>query len=175
MIYQENEWNTWLSNIAMRYPLGNRLIESERGKEVIKIFLEENKRAFNWRRDDYDTFWIDVQLATYYGFGDAEIRFMIRTQMGLEHYKEHSEERKAYAEMMRGMEKLKKICFPEIFSDGKPKQESNIEFNVEIMRQTTDIFENKLYGDLLSFVPGDFGYQVKSTNGDILNENLDRK
>lgn len=67
------------------------------------------KKDFNWHRSDEDTFWIDIQLFVKYGLSDQDIITVCRMQPGVENYKKHSEERNAYAEMMRGIKKLRGI------------------------------------------------------------------
>ena len=44
-----------------------------------------------------------------YKLSDKEIRFILKQQPGIQNYSKHSDERKAYAEFMRGLEKLRKI------------------------------------------------------------------
>lgn len=175
MSYQEQEWSKWIGNIAIRRPENNHLLESNRGKEIVRVMLEENKRAFNFRRCDYDTFWADAQLFTFYKFDKNEVRFIMRTQMGLTHHDKHREERNAYAEMMRGFDKLKKLHFPEIFNPLTPAEEQQRLFDLEMHRNLTDKFENALYGDLIPWLNGDYDFQVRSLSGAVINENIDKK
>jgi len=72
--------------------------------------LEDFEReTFNWRRGDPDTFWIDVQLFTKYKLSDEDIKFVLKMQAGIDQHSNYADERNAYAEMIRGMNKLKKI------------------------------------------------------------------
>lgn len=100
---------SWLGEVLSSRPKNSYLIESSRGKEVEKLCLEIEKESFNWRRSDEDTFWVDVQLFIKYKLSNEEIKFVCNQQPGIKNYKKHSKERNAYAEMMRGMEKLRKF------------------------------------------------------------------
>lgn len=105
---KEKTWNEWLFEVMTRRPKGNRYLDSERGMEVGKLCLQVEREALPWRRSDVDTFWLDVQLCTKYGLDDEQVRFVFELQPGIESYMEHGVERKAYGEMMRGLEKLRK-------------------------------------------------------------------
>lgn len=157
MTYQEDVWGNWLMQIISCQPKNNKLIESPRGSEVLAIVLEEEKRAFNWRRSDLDTFWIDVQMYVRYGLEDNEIRFICRQQPGIKSYDRHGEERKAYAEMMRGLDKLKQVNFPEIFNKGISKDEQERLFEEEMMRTVTERIETTLYGSPIRWDKSDYG------------------
>ena len=161
MSYHENEWGQWLMEVAARMPLDNKLIQSEKGQQLLKVMLEEEKRAFNWRRGDSETFWIDLQMFTYYGMGDDSVRFICRTQMGLNNHDKYANERNAYAEMIRWLEKLKKINFPDIFTPEKSKTEQERLFHDEMMKSVTEKIEVKLYGNTLRWDKSEYGYEVK--------------
>lgn len=102
-------WLEWLDKVMKSRPSGNILLDSQRGIEVGRLCLELKKKDFNWHRSDEDTFWIDIQLFVKYGLSDQDIITVCRMQPGVENYKKHSEERNAYAEMMRGIKKLRGI------------------------------------------------------------------
>lgn len=121
--YNERVWKEWLAKVMLSKPKGNKLLDSKRGIEVTKLMLDCERKSFNWRRGDWDAFWIDVQMAVKYKLTDTEIRFMMRQQPGITNHDTHKEERNAYAEMMRGMEKLMKIQFPEAFTQGSVNKE----------------------------------------------------
>lgn len=102
-------WNEWLATVMQNRPKNNRYIDSERGIEIAKIIFNFERDNFNWRRSDEDTFWVDVQLFVKYKISDDEVLFICKNQGGIENFKKHSEERNAYAEMMRGLEKLRRL------------------------------------------------------------------
>lgn len=102
-------WNEWLATVMQNRPKNNRYIDSERGIEIAKIIFNFERDNFNWRRSDEDTFWIDVQMFVKYKLSDDEVLFICKNQGGIENFKQHSEERNAYAEMMRGLEKLRRL------------------------------------------------------------------
>lgn len=104
----DDEYYSWLAKILSIRPKNNTYLESERGIEVAKICMNVQRKQFSWRRSDDDTFWIDVQLFTKYKLTDEEIMFALNLQPGIGAYFENSEERRAYGELVRGMEKLKK-------------------------------------------------------------------
>lgn len=160
MTYQESVWGQWLMKIAASRPKDNKHIESQRGQEILAVMLEEEKRAFNWRRSDLDTFWIDVQLFTLYGFEDNIVRFLCRQQPGIDNHNKHKAERNAYAEMMRGMDKLKKIQFPEIFDKHLPEDEEQRLFEEGMMRTVTERIEDVLHGSPIRWDKHDYGYRV---------------
>ena len=103
------EFKEWLCKIISIKPKGNYYLDSTRGQEVTKLMLEFERDDFNWHRSDEDTFWIDVQLCVKYKLSNEEILFMLKQQPGTENYQKHSAERNAYAEMMRGFNKLRQI------------------------------------------------------------------
>lgn len=103
------DWLNWLNTVMRCRPSGNSYLDSERGIEVGKIALQAERENFAWRRGDPEYFWIDVQLMTKYKLSDDEIRFVIKMQAGHRQYAEHADERKAYAELVRGIEKLREI------------------------------------------------------------------
>lgn len=102
-------WLEWLDKVMKSRPSGNILLDSQRGIEGGRLCHELEKKDFNWHRSDEDTFWIDIQLFVKYGLSDQDIITVCRMQPGVENYKKHSEERNAYAEMMRGIKKLRGI------------------------------------------------------------------
>lgn len=102
-------WNEWLATVMQNRPKNNRYIDSERGIEIAKLVFNFERDNFNWRRSDEDTFWVDVQLFVKYKISDDEVLFICKNQGGIENFKKHSEERNAYAEMMRGLEKLRRL------------------------------------------------------------------
>ena len=104
---ENTEWLEWLATAMTIRPKGNKYLDSQRGIEVAKLMIDNEREAFNWRRSDVDTFWVDVQMAVKYKLDDDEIGFIQRTQMGLDNWKHYVDERKAYAEMVRGLEKLR--------------------------------------------------------------------
>ncbi|MGT2800670.1 hypothetical protein [Streptococcus marmotae] len=106
----ELPFKEWLAEVMPIRPQNNALLDSERGLEIAKLCIEIEREAFNWRRSDVDTFWIDIQMFVYYKLSDEEIRFICKQQPGIENHAKYAEERKAYAEMMRGFEKLKALA-----------------------------------------------------------------
>lgn len=107
----EHQWLEWLAQTMPIRPRGNIYLDSERGMEIGKLCLEIAREQFSWRRADPDTFWVDVQFYTKYKLDDNEIRFVEKMQAGLDNHKANAPEKNAYAEMMRGIEKLKAIEF----------------------------------------------------------------
>lgn len=103
------DYMMWLKEMMSQRPKGNMYLDSDRGIEVAKLCLAFEKENFSWRRSDEDTFWIDVQCFVKYKLTNEEIIFTMKMQPGVENYKKHSEERNAYAEMMRGLTKLRQI------------------------------------------------------------------
>ena len=107
---QENQdWLKWLAAVMQNRPKGNAYLDSERGFDVGRLCINLNREMFSWRRSDVDTFWLDVQLYTKYKLTDEQISFIEKMQAGIDQHKDYSEERKAYAEMIRGMTKLKEL------------------------------------------------------------------
>lgn len=102
-------WHDWIATVMAQKPQNNRWIDSKRGQQVTKLCLNFERDDYNWHRSDTDTFWLDVQLFVKYKLPDKEIRFILKQQPGIQNYSKHSDERKAYAEFMRGLEKLRKI------------------------------------------------------------------
>lgn len=105
----ERDWLEWLTHVMMSRPVGNLYLDSERGIEIGKLCLEIAREDFTWRRSDKDTFWADVQLFTKYKLDEKDINFICKMQPGVDNYKLHAKERNAYAEMMRGINKLRKL------------------------------------------------------------------
>ncbi|WP_422804234.1 hypothetical protein [Streptococcus sp. FT1-55] len=105
----DNIWYEWIATVMAQKPQKNRWIDSKRGQQVTKLCLNFERDDYNWHRSDTDTFWLDVQMFVKYKLSDKEIRFILKQQPGVENYSKHSAERNAYAEFMRGLEKLRKI------------------------------------------------------------------
>lgn len=101
------DWLKWLADTMSRRPKGNSYIECPRGIEVGDLLLACEREMFSWRRSDPDTFWIDVQLFVKYKLSDDDIRFIAKFQAGVEQNKLHADEKNAYAEMTRGLKKLR--------------------------------------------------------------------
>lgn len=115
-MYQDNVWKEWVANVMAIKPKSD-LLDSKRGVEVTKLCIDYERQDFNWHRSDIDTFWIDIHMFAKYKLSDKEIRFILKQQPGLKNYAKHSEERKAYAEFMRGLEKLRKINGELVYDD----------------------------------------------------------
>ena len=98
-----------IQRICRKRSSKNSYLNSERGFEIGKLCLKKERELFSWRRSDPDTFWIDVQLFTKYKLNDEQVIFIMEHQPGIEEYKEHSKERNAYAETMRGISKLRRL------------------------------------------------------------------
>lgn len=111
MIEGGEVFGQWLAKVMSLRPRGNVYLDSPRGVEVTRLCLDFERQDFSWHRSDEDTFWLDVQLAVKYKLSDDDITFMMRQQPGVENYKKHAEERNAYAEMMRGLAKLRLINY----------------------------------------------------------------
>lgn len=102
-------WMEWLAKVISQKPSHNMYLDSERGIEVARLCLKHEKQDFNWHRSDVDTFWIDVQMFVKYKLSNEDILFVLEQQPGVDNYSKHAEERKAYAEFMRGLTKLRNI------------------------------------------------------------------
>ncbi len=113
----DKEFLIWLAEIMKVRPKDNCYLDSERGLEIGRLCIAHERNNFNWRRSDIDTFWIDVQLFTKYKLSDNEIQFAMGLQPGIENYKQHSKERNAYAEYMRGLTKLRKALASDMFGE----------------------------------------------------------
>lgn len=103
-------WLKWLAETMQQRP-GGDFVNSERGIEVANIMLDFERRNLSWRRSDPETFWVDVQLFVKYNLSNDDILFALKMQPGCDTYREHADERNAYAEYMRGLKKLKAINF----------------------------------------------------------------
>lgn len=99
----------WLNDTLQNCPEKNYYIRSNRGVEVTKLVLDFERDNFSWRRSDSDTFWLDIQMFVKYKLSNDEILFVCKSQPGIENYKKFAEERNAYAELKRGLEKLRKL------------------------------------------------------------------
>lgn len=100
-------WYDWIATVMAQKPQNNRWIDSKRGQQVTKLCLNFERDDYNWHRSDTDTFWLDVQMFVKYKLSDKEIRFILRQQPGIQNYSKHSDERKAFAEFKRGLDKLR--------------------------------------------------------------------
>lgn len=103
------DFKEWLTEVMLCRPKDNEYLESDRGMEIGQLCIDLNREKFAWRRADPDEFWIDVMLYTKYNLSDGQVDFIENYQPGVEQFKKHSQERNAYAEMMRGMQKLRQI------------------------------------------------------------------
>ena len=111
--FREDVWLQWITDVMVLLPTDSMYLNSERGIEVTKLCIDNARRDFSWRRADVDTFWIDIQMYVKYQLSDEDIAFIEKQQPGVDNYAKHSKERKAYAEMVRGIEKLRKISLEE--------------------------------------------------------------
>lgn len=102
-------WQTWLAKVISLRPKDNMYLDSPRGIEVANLCLAFEKQDFSWHRSDEDTFWLDVQLFVKYKLSNKDITFIMQQQPGTENYRKHAAERNAYAEFMRGLQKLRCI------------------------------------------------------------------
>ncbi|OIB06449.1 hypothetical protein A2G57_03465 [Streptococcus pneumoniae] len=124
---EDTIWLEWIAEVMATKPVGNELLESQRGQEVVDLLLDLESNDFNWHRGDADTFWIDAQMCIKYQLSNAEIKFLAKQQPGVVNYKKHAKERNAYSEMMRGLEKLKELNFPEIYNHSlSPEEEKEM-------------------------------------------------
>lgn len=103
------EFREWILKVMALKPKGSYYINCERGKEVTELALNFERDDFNWHRSDEDIFWIDIQLFVKYKLSNEEILFILKQQPGVVNYSKYAKERNAYAEMMRGLNKLRQI------------------------------------------------------------------
>lgn len=129
---EDEIWLEWIAEVMATKPVGNALLESHRGQEVVDLLLDLERADFNWHRGDADTFWIDAQMCIKYQLSNAEIKFLAKQQPGVVNYQKHSKERNAYAEMMRGLQKLKELNFPEIYNHSLSPEEEKKKFEEEM-------------------------------------------
>lgn len=129
---KDSVWLEWIAEVMATKPVENELLESQRGQEVVDLLLDLERNDFNWHRGDADTFWIDAQMCIKYQLSNAEIKFLAKQQPGVVNYKKHAKERNAYAEMMRGLEKLKELNFPEIYNHSLSPEEEKKKFEEEM-------------------------------------------
>ena len=129
---EDEIWLEWIAEVMATKPVGNVLLESHRGQEVVDLLLDLERADFNWHRGDADTFWIDAQMCIKYQLSNAEIKFLAKQQPGVVNYQKHSKERNAYAEMMRGLQKLKELNFPEIYNHSLSPEEEKKKFEEEM-------------------------------------------
>ena len=125
-------WLEWISEVMATKPVGNELLDSQRGQEVVDLLLDLERADFNWHRGDPDVFWIDAQMCIKYQLSNAEIKFLAKQQPGTVNYQKHSKERNAYSEMMRGLQKLKELNFPEIYNHSLSAEDEQKEFEEEM-------------------------------------------
>lgn len=129
---EDEVWLEWIAEVMATKPVGNELLESQRGQEVVDLLLDLERADFNWHRGDADTFWIDAQMCIKYQFSNADIKFLASHQPGVVNYKKHAKERNAYSEMMRGLDKLKELNFPEIYNHSLSPEEEKKKFEEEM-------------------------------------------
>ena len=152
-------WLEWIAEVMATKPVNNELLESKRGQEVVDLLLDLERNDFNWHRGDPDVFWIDAQMCIKYQLTNAEIKFLSKQQPGVVNYKKHAKERNAYSEMMRGLEKLKELNFPEIYNHSlspeeekeKFEEEMGIEQNYVSPYQKLDEIEKRFYENQFLF------------------------
>ena len=129
---EDEVWLEWIAEVMATKPVNNELLESKRGQEVVDLLLDLERNDFNWHRGDPDVFWIDAQMCIKYQLTNAEIKFLSNQQPGVSNYKKHAKERNAYSEMMRGLEKLKELNFPEIYNHSLSPEEEKEKFEEEM-------------------------------------------
>lgn len=130
---EDEVWLEWIAEVMATKPVGNELLESKRGQEVVDLLLDLERADFNWHRGDADTFWIDAQMCIKYQLSNADIKFLASHQPGVVNYKKYAKERNAYSEMMRGLEKLKELNFPEIYNHSLSTEEKKKKFEEEMV------------------------------------------
>lgn len=156
---EDTIWLEWIAEVMATKPVDNELLESQRGQEVVDLLLDLERNDFNWHREDPDVFWIDAQMCIKYQLTNAEIKFLSKQQPGVANYKKHAKERNAYSEMMRGLEKLKELNFPEIYNHSlspeeekeKFEEEMGIEQNYMSPYQKLDEIEKRFYENQFLF------------------------
>lgn len=129
---EDEVWLEWIAEVMATKPVNNELLESKRGQEVVDLLLDLERNDFNWHRGDPDVFWIDAQMCIKYQLTNAEIKFLSKQQPGVANYKKYAKERNAYSEMMRGLEKLKELNFPEIYNHSLSPEEEKEKFEEEM-------------------------------------------
>lgn len=129
---EDNIWLEWIAEVMATKPVGNELLDSQRGQEVVDLLLDLERADFNWHRGDPDVFWIDAQMCIKYQLSNAEIKFLAKQQPGVVNYQRHSKERNAYSEMMRGLQKLKELNFPEIYNHSLSAEDEQKKFEEEM-------------------------------------------
>lgn len=156
---EDEVWLEWIAEVMATKPVNNELLESKRGQEVVDLLLDLERNDFNWHRGDPDVFWIDAQMCIKYQLTNAEIKFLSKQQPGVANYKKYAKERNAYSEMMRGLEKLKELNFPEIYNHSlspeeekeKFEEEMEIEQNYVSPYQKLDEIEKRFYENQFLF------------------------
>lgn len=155
---EDEVWLEWIAEVMATKPVGNELLESQRGQEVVDLLLDLERADFNWHRGDADTFWIDAQMCIKYQLSNADIKFLASHQPGVVNYKKHAKERNAYSEMMRGLDKLKELNFPEIYNHSlspeekkKFEEEMAVEQNYLSPYQKLDEVEKRFYENQFLF------------------------
>lgn len=129
---EDTIWLEWIAEVMATKPVSNELLDSQRGQEVVDLLLDLERADFNWHRGDPDVFWIDAQMCIKYQLSNAEIKFLASQQPGVANYQKHAKERNAYAEMMRGLQKLKELNFPEIYNHSLSPEEEKKKFEEEM-------------------------------------------
>ena len=129
---EDEVWLEWIAEVMATKPIDNELLDSQRGQEVVDLLLDLERADFNWHRGDADTFWIDAQMCIKYQLSNAEIKFLAKQQPGVVNYQKHSKERNAYSEMMRGLQKLKELNFPEIYNHSLSAGDEQKKFEEEM-------------------------------------------
>lgn len=129
---EDSVWLEWIAEVMATKPVGNELLDSKRGQEVVDLLLDLERADFNWHRGDPDVFWIDAQMCIKYQLSNAEIKFLAKQQPGVTNYQKHSKERNAYSEMMRGLQKLKELNFPEIYNHSLSAEDEQKKFEEEM-------------------------------------------
>lgn len=156
---EDEVWLEWIAEVMATKPVNNELLESKRGQEVVDLLFDLERNDFNWHRGDPDVFWIDAQMCIKYQLTNAEIKFLSKQQPGVANYKKYAKERNAYSEMMRGLEKLKELNFPEIYNHSlspeeekeKFEEEMEIEQNYVSPYQKLDEIEKRFYENQFLF------------------------
>ena len=87
-------WLEWIAEVMATKPVGNELLESQRGQEVVDLLLDLERADFNWHRGDPDVFWIDAQMCIKYQLSNAEIKFLMSQQPGVANYKKTRKRKK---------------------------------------------------------------------------------
>ena len=114
----------------------NRIAELEEKRPIV-IYKEDNQGAEIKGRVAHkekigELYTITIQMCIKYQLSNAEIKFLAKQQPGVVNYQKHSKERNAYAEMMRGLQKLKELNFPEIYNHSLSAEDEQKKFEEEM-------------------------------------------